>query len=120
MNGALQFQWKSNIPGREAKSVGVFGKWMTQFEQMTKEGRLHGHREYFNLTGGSGGFMLIEGEVDELTKILAEEETIRISTEAAATVSDFEINLLAGGTDREAQELMSGWTGTMKELGYMK
>lgn len=120
MKGALQFQWKSNIPGREAKGAEVFGKVVAQFEQMTKQGRVEGHREYFNLTGGSGGFVLIDGEVGELSKILAEDETVRFSTEAAATVEDFEINLLAGGPDEEAQALMGDWTATMKELGYMK
>ncbi|HEX6870826.1 MAG TPA: hypothetical protein VF163_06990 [Micromonosporaceae bacterium] len=119
MNGALIFQWRENIPGREAKSVEAFGKAISWFEQLTKQGKLHGHREYMSLTGGTGGFMLAEGDLTELKNLIDSDDAIRISTEAAASVSGFKADVLVGGSDRDVQGLMNTYGERMKELGYM-
>ena len=54
MTGAVLIRWGGQVPGREAKSLEVFGKSIERFEQLTKEGRLHAHREYIALTGKAG------------------------------------------------------------------
>jgi hypothetical protein len=112
-------RWGENIPGRETKGLEVFGKAVARFEEYAKEGRVHGHREYFALTGRQGGFMIADGEVDELLKILGEEETIQFNAEAAAIVSDFSIEVHAGGDDRTVQRLTGNYVQRMNELGYM-
>ncbi len=120
MNGAVKISWGTSIPGREVTGLEVFGRAVARFEQMAKEGRVHGHHEYFSITGPSSGFMMIEGELDELMKILAEEETIKLNEQASSIVSDFEIQAYAGGTDQATQQLMTNYTATMAELGYMR
>jgi len=119
MNGAVLIRWGQGIPGRETKGLDVFGKAVARFEQLTKEGRVQGHREYFSLTGHEGGFMVIDGEVDDLLKVLAEEDTIRLNAQAAAVVQDFEIQAFAGGNDQAVQQLMGAYTGSLQEIGYM-
>jgi hypothetical protein len=119
MNGSVLIRWGSPAPGREAKALEVFGKAVARFEQHTKEGRVHGHPEYFSLTGPQNGFMIIDGEVDELMKILAEEETIQLNGQAAAIVSDYGVETYAGGDDHTVQRLMTNYTGSMQELGFM-
>jgi hypothetical protein len=118
MNGAALITWGSNVPGRETQGIDVFGKAVVRFENLTKEGRVHGHREYFSITGRNGGFMIIEGEVEELLRILAEEETLRINAQASAIVDDFEIEVFAGGTDRDTQQLIGNYVSSLNELGY--
>lgn len=119
MNGALVIRWGANIPGREAKGLEVFGKAIEQFEGYAKQGRVHGHREFIALTGKSGGFMIADGDVEELQKILMEPQTLKLNTQAEAIVADFEITLYGGGSDQAVQELIGTYSGSLSELGYM-
>jgi hypothetical protein len=119
MNGSVLIRWGASTPGREAKSLEVFGRAVAQFERYTKEGRVRGHREYFAITGPQNGFMIADGEVEELMRILGEEDMIRLTAQAAAIVSDFEIETYAGGDDQTVQRLTSNFTESMKQLGYM-
>lgn len=119
MNGAALIRWSSTRSGRETKGLEVFGKAIAHFENLTKQGRVHGHREYFAVTGPEGGFMMIEGEVEELTRILGERETLRLNAQAAAVVEEFEILVYAGGNDQTVQELTGDYAASMQELGYL-
>jgi hypothetical protein len=119
MTGATVVRWGSNIPGREAKGLEVFGKAIEYFEGLTKKGRIHGHREYIALTGRAGGFMLVEGDVSELQKIMLEPETLALNSQAESIVQDFEITLYGGGSDQAVQELLGTFVGALGEIGYM-
>jgi hypothetical protein len=119
MTGAVLIRWGNQVPGREAKSLEVFGRSIEHFEQLAKQGRIHAHREYIALTGRAGGFTIIEGEVEELQKILIEPETRALNAQAQAIVSEFEITVYAGGSDKAVQELIGTYMGAMGELGYM-
>lgn len=119
MNGALLVRWGQGIPGRETKGTEVFGKAVARFEEYTKEGRVHGHREFIAVTGPDSGFMIVEGELAELMKILGEEGTMQLNAQAAAIVSGFEIQVYAGGNDRAIQQLMNTYAEGMREMGYM-
>src|SRR5881409_95664 len=117
--GAVVIRWGATVPGREAKGLEVFGAAVERFEQYAKSGRIHSHKEFFALTGRSGGFMIAEGDVAELQQILVDPETLALNAKAEAIVSDFEIQLYGGGTDQSVQELMGNYMGAMQELGYM-
>src|SRR4051812_3392036 len=119
MTGAALIKWGGQVPGREAKALEVFGRSIERFEQLTKEGRIHAHREYIALTGKAGGFTILEGEVEELQKILIEPETLTLNSQAEAIVNDFEITLYAGGSDKAVQELIGTYVGALSEIGYM-
>jgi hypothetical protein len=117
--GAVKVSWGASIPGREAKGLEVFGAAVQRFEEMAKSGRIHGHREYMALTGRSGGFMLIEGQVEELQKIMSEPDTIALNAKAEAITQDFEITLYAGGTDQAVQDMMGTYMSSLQEIGYL-
>ena len=119
MNGAVMIRWGTSIPGRENVSLDVFGAAITRFETLTKEGRIHGHREFLSLTGRDGGFALLEGEVEELTKILAEEDTLRLNSQASAVVADFEVEAFVGGTDQTIQQVIGTYTASLHDIGYL-
>jgi hypothetical protein len=119
MNGAIVVRWGAPVPGREAKGLDVFGRAVEHFEGQAKQGRIHGHHEYLALTGRAGGMMVIEGEVDELQKILVEPDTLRLNTQAEAICQDFEICLYAGGNDKTVQEVIGTFAGALTEMGYM-
>jgi hypothetical protein len=119
MTGAVLIRWGNQVPGREAKSLEVFGRSIEHFEQLAKQGRIHAHREYIALTGRAGGFTIIEGEVEELQKILIEPDTLALNSQAEAIVEDFEITLYAGGTDKAVQDLIGTYMAAIGDLGYM-
>jgi hypothetical protein len=119
MNGALLIRWGANVPGREATGLDVFGRAINRFEALAKEGRIHGHREYFSITGHDGGFALLEGDVDELTKLLTEEDTLKLNSQSSAIVADFEIQAFVGGTDQSTQQVVGTYTSSLRDLGYM-
>ena len=118
MTGAVLVRWGANIPGRETKGLEVFGRAIARFEQLAKQGRIHSHSEYIALTGEVGGFMLIQGEIEELQKILLEPENLALTTEATMIVSDFRQDLYAGGTDQAVQELIGIQLSGLATLGY--
>lgn len=119
MNGCVMVRWGASIPGRETKGLEVFGKAIERFEQLTKQGRVHGHQEYFALTGRDGGFMLVQGPMEEILKLTAEPETLTLNAQAASIVEDFEIQIYAGGSDQTVQELVGNYMSSMQGLGYM-
>jgi hypothetical protein len=119
MNGATVIRWGAGVPGREAKGLEVFGKAIEHFEGLSKKGRIQGHREYIALTGADGGFMVIEGDTEELLKLVTEPETLALNAQAAAIVQDFSIQVYAGGTDQAIQELMGTYSGALQEVGYL-
>jgi len=119
VTGCIMIRWGQGVAGREQKGLDVFGKAVARFEDMAKQGRIHSHREYFALTGREGGFMMVEGQVDELMRICGEDDTLRLNAQAAAIVQDFDIQVFAGGTDSETQRLMGNYTASLQELGYM-
>ena|SRR5690242_17319097 len=119
MNGALMIRWGPNIPGRESVSLDVFGSAINRFETLTKQGRLHGHREYLSVSGRDGGFALLEGDVEELTKIMTEEDTLRLNQQASAVVTDFEVQAYLGGSDQTVQQLIGTYTASLHDIGYM-
>ena len=118
MTGAVLVRWGANIPGREMKGLEVFGKAIERFEQLAKQGRIHAHTEYISLTGDVGGFMLVQGEVEELQKIMLEPENLAMTTEASMIVSDFSQNLYGGGSDKSVQELIGTYMTGLQTLGY--
>jgi hypothetical protein len=119
MNGAIVIRWGATIPGREAKSLEVFGNAVARFEGFLKAGRIHSHKEFFSITGGDGGFMIVEGDLPELLAITAEEDTLRMNSQAAAIVQDFETQVYGGGTDQAIQGLVGVYINGLQEIGYM-
>ena len=119
MNGATVIRWGSGIPGREANGLDVFGKAVARMEELAKQGRIHSHKEFFAVTGREGGFMIIEGEVEELLRIAAEPETLALNAKAAAIVQEYELQVYAGGSDQAIQELIGNYVTSLSEIGYM-
>ena len=122
MTGAVMISWGKGTPGREQKALEVFGKALSHYDGLAKEGRIHGHREYFAMTGNvaeRSGFMVIDGELEELLKIQGEPETMRLITEANAITDNFSVTMCAGGSEATVQEQVGNFTEALSGLGYM-
>ncbi len=122
MNGALIVTWGSNVPGREAKGLEVFGKALAHFDELAKKGRIHGHKEYLTLTGNVdqlAGVMVIEGPVEELVKIQTEEATRTLLIEGASIAKNFTATIASGGDEQTLTQEIGLFTKTQQNLGYM-
>lgn len=122
MTGATVITWGPAVRGREAQALETFGKALEHFEGLAKQGRIHGHKEYFTVVGDVSrvaGFMIVEGNLPELLKLQAEPEMIRLQAESTAIVEDFTVRICAGGSDRSVQEMMTTWSEVQQSHGYL-
>ena len=121
MNGAIVTTWGTPVRGREAKGLEVFAKALAYFDDLAKQGRVHGHREYVNITGNStvwAGTMIVDGELSELLKIQTEEPTRRLVADAEAITQNFTQTVCVGGDEKTVMEQVGLYTDELQKLGY--
>ena len=109
-NGALILTWGNSVRGREGKSLEVFGKALAYYDELAKEGRIHGHREFFAMTGNAGdraGTMVVEGDLDELMKIQTEEKSQRLLGEAGLICDNFNVQICEAADDQAVGRYLS-------------
>ena len=119
MTGAIVYTWGGPVRGREAKGLETFGEAVERFEGLAKQGRIHAHKEYLAVTGNSGrvsGFMIVEGQLEELLKLQTEPEQQELMIKANAIVENFNVQVFAGGTDATIQERMGTYVQTLQGL----
>ena len=119
MNGAVMISWGTPVRGREAKSLEVFGKAVAHFDALAKAGRIHGHQEYAARTGGDGGFMLVTGDLDELTRIQNEDEVLDLTMAGAMICDDFTVRTYAGGSEEATTDTVGRYLRVLDDLGYL-
>jgi hypothetical protein len=122
MTGAIVFSWGGVVAGREAKSLEVFGKVLAYMEELHKSGRIHGHREYFSVTGNQSkwaGMMIVDGDFEELLKLPLDDDYRKILIESSAIVENFTQEFCVGGSDSAIQESIGNFTEAIGGLGYM-
>ncbi|MDQ3981598.1 MAG: hypothetical protein M3271_02820, partial [Actinomycetota bacterium] len=65
------------------------------------------------------GFMIVDGELEELQKIQLEDENLKLMAEASSIVEGFEVTMCAGGSDQAVGESVTRYVETLASLGYM-
>ncbi len=117
--GALVIRWGPVVLGREGKALEVFGKATAHFDALAKSGRVHGHAEYFGVTGRTGGFMIVEGELPVLAVLQTEEDQLRLVGEAATVATDLDVQLYEGGSETTVSDVVRRYAGSLANLGYL-
>jgi len=115
-NGAVIYTWGAPVRGREMQGLAVFGKALTFWDEQAKEGRIHGHREYFGLTGNATertGTMIVEGELGELLRIQTEEDSLRLQTEASQICENFCVQIC----EMNSEESINRYVQTLEGMG---
>jgi hypothetical protein len=115
-NGAMIITWGAPVTGREMKGLDVFGRALAFWDEKAKEGRIHGHHEYFSLTGNvseRAGTMVIDGDLDELAKLSVEEDNVRILGEAGQIVQNMTVTLCEANSD----ESIGRYVTLLQEMG---
>jgi hypothetical protein len=122
MRGALIMSWGGAVPGREKMGLDVFGKALAYADQKAKEGVIESHEEYFSLDGNateSAGRMIVRGEVDNLLKLKADQEWMKLTFAAASVVQNFTIQTFAGGNEASVQQMVGLGMSVEQEMGLL-
>ena len=117
MNGALVHTWRRTVPGRETMGLDVFGRALAYYDELAKEGRIHGHSEFFTVGGDVGGMVVVTGDMDELRRIEAEETYAQILVEASLVAEGYTAQLMGGGTAEDVTEGVTNYLQTLTRLG---
>ena len=115
-NGAVIFTWGAPVRGREMKGLEVFGKALVFWDEKAKEGRIHGHHEYFALTGNATkrvGTMVVEGELGELLRIQTEDDSLRLQAEASQICENFCVEIC----EANSEDSINRYVQTLQEMG---
>jgi len=115
-NGAIIITWGNPVRGREMQSLDVFGKSLAYWDEKAKEGKIHGHHEYFAVTGNAtqrAGTMVIEGDLDELAKLMVDEENTRLLAQASMIVDNLDTSLCEANSD----EAITQYVGVLTDMG---
>jgi len=93
------------VRGREQKSAEVFGEAMSLFADYQSRGELESVDAFFlDPHGGDlGGFMLLRGEREALSRIHSSEEFERVVARAQLIVENFGVVYAATGGEIERQ-----------------
>jgi len=72
-DAAIITTWDGPVPGREAKSLEVFGDFVTFWGKRAADGKCSEPETYFAMDGSSG-LSIVRGKLDDLMEIWASEE----------------------------------------------
>jgi uncharacterized protein with GYD domain len=90
-DAALFIGWGATAPGRERRSVELFGESLRFLTGLVTQGRVASVEPFFLEPHGGDleGFFLVRGDHDELNRIRAEDEFQRLATRAQVVVQNF-------------------------------
>ena len=109
-NGAIIITWGTSVRGREMQSLDVFGRALAYWDEKAKEGRIHGHHEYFGISGNAterAGTMVIDGDLDELARLMVDEDNTRLLAEASQIVENLDTQLCEATSDDAINRFVS-------------
>jgi hypothetical protein len=93
---------------------------IAHYTDLAKQNRIQSVRVFFNRTGNThtlSGIMIVEGDLDELRKLQAEQPYQRNLARAALTADNFQVLTCAGGSPDELEEPMTHYSEALATLG---
>jgi hypothetical protein len=110
--GALIISWDSIIPGREARTLPVFGKVLAYAKRLEEEKRISGSQVFVPMTLPNRDTILLYGDTEALAMLLVDDEFEALMVEGQLVVRNLHVGLLAGGTP----ESLAGGLAMNQEL----
>lgn len=90
-DAALFIGWGASAPGRERRSVELFGHSLRFLSRLVEQGRIASFEPFFLEPHGGDleGFFIVRGEQEELNRIRADDEFQRLAVRAQVLVANF-------------------------------
>ena len=116
MDSALFIRWGATAPGRERKSVELFGESLMFLTRMVEEGRVASVEPFFLQPHGGDleGFFVVRGDRDELNKMRGEDGFQRLQVRAQAVVQNF--GVIEAITGENLNKHMAWFTEAAREV----
>lgn len=115
--GALVTTWGAGRAGTSpGKGMEVFGKALSLYDELAKEGRITGYRVYAS-TNRDAGMLVAEGDATELARITTEPQSTTLLALAAAVVDDVRIEVCIGGSPDDVVGFYTRAIDAMNEVG---
>lgn len=90
-DSAIFIGWGNVIPGREAKSLAVFGEVIEYYTRLKSQGDVESF-EAFALDphgGDLAGFLIVRGDAEKLSQLRRSDDFIRLDARAGLVVQNF-------------------------------
>ena len=115
-DAAIFIRWGATAPGRERKSVELFGESLRFLTKLVTEGKAHSIEPFFLQPHGGDleGFFIVRGDRDELNKVRYEDGFQRMSVRAQAVVSSF--GIVQAKTGEQLNKHMAWFTEAAREV----
>ena len=115
MNG-LFLGWGAPVPGREAKAVQEFQSLVEYLGGAQQRGEIEGFTSVFLEPHGGdlGGFVLIRGEQERLSRLRGEAEFLRLMTRAGLVVTN--LGVVGAWADQAVAEQMGIYQQAVSDL----
>lgn len=108
MQGAVVYQWRSTVPGREQAAMELMRDSNAFSDKMVSEGRIADYHWYLSGQGGMN-FLIVRGEMEQLTTLSGEPELLELNTRAEFVNTDYSWGYYATG------DAVSAMTGLFEE-----
>jgi hypothetical protein len=116
-DSAMFIRWGATAPGRERKSVELFGESLKFLVGLVTSGRIASVEPFFLQPHGGDleGFFIVRGDRAELNKIRSEDEFQRLQVRAQAVVQNF--GVIEAITGEDLNKHMAWFTEAAREVG---
>ena len=99
--GAIVVSWGSAIPGRESRMLEVLPSVFAYTATLERDGRVAETRVFVSTTGPNRDTLMVFGDLEELSRILVEDEFESNIQDGMLVVQDLNVALWAGGPPDE-------------------
>jgi hypothetical protein len=115
-DAAIFIRWGATPPGRERKSVELFGESLRFLTKLVTEGKAHSIEPFFLQPHGGDleGFFIVRGDRDELNKVRSSDEFQRLQVRAQAVVNIF--GVIDAITGESLNKHMAWFTEAAREV----
>ena len=116
-DSALFIRWGATAPGRERKSVELFGESLRFLVGLVTSGQVASVEPFFLQPHGGDleGFFIVRGERTELEKVRISDEFQRLQVRAQAVVQNF--GVIEAITAEQLNKHMAWFTEAAREVG---
>ena len=116
-NAALFIGYGPPMPGREQKSLQVFGEAIQYYGRLQQQGQIESFESVFLEPHGGdlSGFILLRGERDALNRVRYTEEFLRLTNRAGLVVHN--IGVVSAFIGDEQNRLFQDFQRQAAELG---
>ena len=106
--GALMIGWGSAVRGREQKALQVFNEAIQYYAQLQQRGEIESFEPVILEPHGGdlGGFLLLKGEQDALSRLRTSDEFLRFNARGALCLEHFGVVGAAVGEELQRQFAM--------------